>query len=90
MITYDTWKTTDKAMERAGRLDEALDKYEAEVWHEVLRLSERRYEAYRDQLHDQMVDGVGAENAAQNFLESCQEGEMDVTVGRRPDRCRSA
>ena len=50
MTTYDTWKTPAPEQERAGRIEEALDKYEDQVWHEVLRLAERRYEGYRDEL----------------------------------------
>lgn len=74
MTTYDTWKSTDPALERAGRIEEALDKYEAQVWHEVLRLAERRYEGYRDELYDQMIDDVSVEDAAQIFVEGFADG----------------
>ena len=74
MTTYDTWKTTDPEQERAGRIEEALDKYEDQVWREVLRLAERRYEGYRDELYDQMIDDVSVEDAAQNYLEGFADG----------------
>tara|TARA_R100001594_G_scaffold547_1_gene2083 strand:+ start:463 stop:687 length:225 start_codon:yes stop_codon:yes gene_type:complete len=74
MTTYDTWKTTDPEQERAGRIEEALDQYEDQVWREVLRLAERRYEGYRDELHDQMIDDVSVEDAAQVFLEGFADG----------------
>jgi len=57
-------------MERAGRIEEALDRYEDQVWDQVLRLAERQYEGYRDVLYDQLINDVRIENAAQNFLES--------------------
>lgn len=57
-------------MERAGRIEEALDVYEDQVWYEVLRLVEEQYKKYRNQLHDQLITQVRAEDAAQNFLES--------------------
>jgi hypothetical protein len=68
-MSYDSWKARDLETERAGRVEEALDRYEAHVWREVLRLAERRYEGYRDELHDQMIDGVSVEDAAQIFVE---------------------
>jgi len=69
-MSYDSWKARDPAMERAGRIEEALDRYEDQVWDQVLRLAERQYEGYRDVLYDQLINDVRIENAAQNFLES--------------------
>ena len=69
-MSHDSWKARDPAMERAGRIEEALDRYEDQVWDQVLRLAERQYEGYRDVLYDQLINDVRIENAAQNFLES--------------------
>tara|TARA_R100000234_G_scaffold117971_1_gene97447 strand:- start:1884 stop:2105 length:222 start_codon:yes stop_codon:yes gene_type:complete len=73
-MSYDSWKATDPEIERAGRVEAALDQYEDQVWREVLRLAERRFsEGYRDELHDQMINDVSVEDAAQVFLESFDE-----------------
>lgn len=69
-MNYDNWISRDLAMERAGRVEEALDVYEDKVWYEVLRLVEEQYKKHRNQLYDQLINQVRAEDAAQNFLES--------------------
>ena len=35
-MTYDSWKCTDVAMERASDAEDALDAYEAQVWDELV------------------------------------------------------
>jgi hypothetical protein len=83
-VSYDSWKCVDPAREGASDFQMALDAYEQEVWREVVRLIqkggevvspgedkdyEERFDGYRDQLHDLLLDDRHPVDAAELFLE---------------------
>ena len=81
-MPYDSWKCTDVAMERASDAEDALDKYEAQGWDELVEQYETQHgeevpqnimDDYRDQMFDWMNDDVHPRDAAKMIL----EGEQD-------------
>ncbi len=79
-MTYDSWKTTDPAMEQAGRAEEALDQYEQDVHHALTRYAvwaaleftdeaSGIMQSHRDRLFDWMNDNVLPADAALLIIE---------------------
>ena len=85
-MTYDNWKSTDPNMERAGAAEDALDKYEAQVWVQVVDIYGKHanhipgaiMECHRDQMFDWMNDDVPAQDAAEIILESRETTDILV------------
>ena len=93
-MPYDSWKCTDVAMERASDAEDALDKYEAQVWVQVVDIYGDRanhipgtiMECHRDQLFDWMNDDVPAQDAAEIILESRSTTDILVKALERSDK----
>ena len=93
-MSYDSWKCTDVAMERASDAEDALDKYEAQVWVQVVDIYGDRanhipgaiMECHRDQLFDWMNDDVPAQDAAEIILESRSTTDILVKALERSDK----
>lgn len=64
-MSYDAWKCTDPALEKAGRAEEALDRYELDVVEALVGLGvEFPTEDHREELFDWMNDEVHPQDAA--------------------------
>ena len=94
-MTYDSWKTTDVAMERASDAEDALDKYEAQVWDELVEQYETQHgeevprdimDDYRDQMFDWMNDDLSPKDAAEIILESRAATDILVEALERSDK----
>jgi len=94
-MSYDSWKCTDVAMERASAAEDALDKYEAQVWVQVVDIygGDRAnhipgaiMECHRDQLWDWMNDDLSPKDAAEIILESRAATDRLVEALERSDK----
>ena len=88
-MPYDSWKCTDVAMERASDAEDALDKYEAQVWDELVEQDEKvtrdiidafRMDDYRDQMFDWMNDDLSPKDAAEIILESRSDKRAELII----------
>lgn len=84
-MTYDSWKSTDPNVERAGAEEDALDAYEQKVWDHIVELYETQHgeevpsrimDDHMDQLFDWMNDEKGPREVAELIL----EGWNDTTT----------
>ena len=93
-MTYDNWKSTDPNMERAGAAEDALDKYEAQVWVQVVDIYGKHanhipgtiMECHRDQMFDWMNDDLSPKDAAEIILESRAATDILVEALERSDK----
>lgn len=88
-MTYDSWKCTDVAMERASDAEDALDKYEQKVWDELVEQYETQHgegvprdtmDDYRDQMFDWMNDNLSPKDAAEIILESRSDKRAELII----------
>jgi len=88
-MSYDSWKCTDVAMERASDAEDALDKYEAQVWDELVEQYETQHgeevprdimDDYRDQMFDWMNDDLSPKDAAEIILDSRSDKRAELTI----------
>ena len=88
-MSYDNWKCTNPAMERASDAEDALDKYEQKVWDELVEQYETQHgeevprdimDDYRDQMFDWMNDDLSPKDAAEIILDSRSDKRAELTI----------